>query len=91
MLLERGENREENNMGCEICGRSDCTRSFHSLEEQEEFDTKTGRYAPDDPDDEVNDDGDNLSLLFPREEKISVVTLCHTMAGIKNEVYSQWL
>jgi len=31
---------------CEICGRSICTRSFHSLSEQEEFDTKTGRYAP---------------------------------------------
>jgi hypothetical protein len=31
---------------CEICGRSSCTRSFHSLSEQEEFDTKTGRYAP---------------------------------------------
>ena len=25
-------------MGCEICGRGACTRSFHSLEEQEEFD-----------------------------------------------------
>lgn len=25
-------------MGCEICGRSACTRSFHSLEAQEEFD-----------------------------------------------------
>ena len=25
-------------MGCEICGREACTRSFHSLEEQEEFD-----------------------------------------------------
>ena len=24
-------------MGCEICGRGACTRSFHSLEEQEEF------------------------------------------------------
>jgi hypothetical protein len=33
-------------MGCEICGNSACTRCFHSLEEQEEFDTKTGRYAP---------------------------------------------
>lgn len=31
---------------CEICGRSSCTRSFHALSEQEEFDTKTGRYAP---------------------------------------------
>ena len=34
-------------MSCEICGRGACTRSFHSLKEQEEFDTKTGRYAPD--------------------------------------------
>lgn len=25
-------------MACEICGRSSCTRSFHSLEAQEEFD-----------------------------------------------------
>ena len=25
-------------MGCEICGRGACTRSFHSLEQQEEFD-----------------------------------------------------
>lgn len=25
-------------MGCEICGRNTCTRSFHSLEEQGEFD-----------------------------------------------------
>ena len=25
-------------MGCEICGRGACTRSLHSLEEQEEFD-----------------------------------------------------
>lgn len=33
-------------MSCEICGRGACTQSFHSFEEQEEFDTKTGRYAP---------------------------------------------
>ncbi len=25
-------------MSCEICGRGSCTRSFHSLEAQEEFD-----------------------------------------------------
>ena len=25
-------------MSCVICGRNSCTRSFHSLEEQEEFD-----------------------------------------------------
>ena len=26
-------------MGCEICGRGSCTRSFHSIEEQESFDS----------------------------------------------------
>ncbi len=31
-------------MACEICGKTVCTRCFHSLEEQEEFDTKTGRF-----------------------------------------------
>jgi hypothetical protein len=25
-------------MGCEICGRNNCTRTFHSIEEREEFD-----------------------------------------------------
>ena len=25
-------------MSCEICGRNNCTRSFHSLEEQQDFD-----------------------------------------------------
>jgi hypothetical protein len=25
-------------MGCEICGRGACTRSFHSLQEQKDFD-----------------------------------------------------
>jgi len=25
-------------MSCEICGRGNCTRSFHSLNEQNEFD-----------------------------------------------------
>lgn len=25
-------------MSCEICGRANCTKSFHSLEEQEAFD-----------------------------------------------------
>lgn len=25
-------------MSCEICGSSNCTRSFHSLEEQQNFD-----------------------------------------------------
>ncbi len=34
-------------MGCTICGRNACCQSLHSIEEQEEFETKTGRYAPD--------------------------------------------
>ena len=25
-------------MGCEICGRNNCCKSFHSLEEQKSFD-----------------------------------------------------
>ena len=25
-------------MACEICGRNSCTRSFHALDEQKEFD-----------------------------------------------------
>lgn len=27
-------------MGCRICGRSSCTESFHSIEEQEEFEKR---------------------------------------------------
>lgn len=27
-------------MSCEICGRGSCTRSFHSIEAQEEFDER---------------------------------------------------
>lgn len=34
-------------MACELCGRNSCERWLHSLEEQEEFDTKTGRYVED--------------------------------------------
>jgi len=26
-------------MGCEICGRGNCTRSYHSIEEQNEHDS----------------------------------------------------
>ena len=29
-------------MACEICNRFNCTRSFHSLAEQKEFDDNTG-------------------------------------------------
>jgi hypothetical protein len=41
-------------MACQICGRNSCIKSFHSFEEQEEWETKTGRYAPDEGD--IKDD-----------------------------------
>ena len=31
-------NKKNNNMGCEICGRNNCCKSFHSFEEQQNFD-----------------------------------------------------
>lgn len=31
-------------MSCEICSRGNCCRSFHSLEEQQEFDSIVGPY-----------------------------------------------
>ncbi len=30
-------------MSCEICGRGNCTSSFHSLEEQDAFDEIAGK------------------------------------------------
>jgi len=42
-------------MSCEICGRGACTRSFHSFQDQDDFDNKTGKYSVgDDVDNEVN-------------------------------------
>ena len=34
-------------MGCKICGRNSCTSSFHSIEEQTEFEEKTEHYKQD--------------------------------------------
>ena len=42
-------------MACKICGRTACTESFHSLEEQEEFETKTGRYAENEENEEESE------------------------------------
>jgi hypothetical protein len=39
-------------VGCKICGRNACASWMHSIEEQEEWETKTGRYAPDEEDEE---------------------------------------
>ena len=44
------EFEKEDKMACEICGRSSCTRSFHSLQDQEDFDNKIGKYAKEDDD-----------------------------------------
>ena len=30
-------------MACRICGRSSCTESFHSLEEQDKYEEKDGK------------------------------------------------
>jgi len=44
-------------MSCEICGENYCCASFHSLEEQEEYETKTGRFLPEpDEDEDMKDD-----------------------------------
>ena len=33
-------------MSCKICKRQACTESFHSIQDQEDFENKTGKYAP---------------------------------------------
>lgn len=48
--------KELDESGCEICGRGSCTRSFHSLSDQEDFDAKTGKYAPDEEIEDTDDD-----------------------------------
>lgn len=32
-------------MGCEICGRGNCDRCFHPLDEQEEYDILKEKYG----------------------------------------------
>ena len=41
-------------MACEICKRNSCSRMFHSLEDQEAFDNKTGKYSEDDNEDNIS-------------------------------------
>lgn len=31
-------------MACKICGRNNCDKSFHTLEEQDDFDDRFGKY-----------------------------------------------
>jgi hypothetical protein len=50
-------------MSCEICGRNNCTRSFHSLEEQEEYDNNIG--------DRIEDAKDKLKIaLMARADEL---------------------
>lgn len=56
-------------MSCEICGRQNCCRSFHSLREQNAFDLKTGKsdvdYYPED--DALVDLGEDTVAQFEAE------------------------
>ena len=36
-------------MSCRICGRNSCTESFHSLEEQDQYEEKDGRLVRKNP------------------------------------------
>ena len=52
-------------MACEICKRGSCTRSFHSLEEQERFDSKQ----------QMSDDIDELrDEIIEQKEEINRLT-----------------
>ena len=55
-------------MSCEICGRSSCTRSFHSLEAQELFDEMNGK----DRDDLINDVVELRAKLAAAREKLEL-------------------
>lgn len=51
-------------MSCEICGRGACTRSFHSLEDQDRFDARQ----------EMSDDvGVLRELLQEAQEEIAAL------------------
>ena len=43
-------------MACKICGRGACIESFHTIEEQVEWETKSGRYAPDSDSEEAGEE-----------------------------------
>jgi len=54
-------------------------RCFHSIEEQEEFDTKTGRYAPDDDNDTekvVEYEGERMKKLFALAARAEGAAAC---------------
>jgi hypothetical protein len=57
-------------VACRICGRGACTESFHSIQDQEEWQTKTGRYAPEDTEDTQHREQDAAAILVERAEEI---------------------
>jgi hypothetical protein len=70
-------------MACEICGRGSCTRSFHSLEEQEEFDTKTGRYASSEPTDAAMSDS-HIDKKQPQCRDCPIATLERALRNVRD-------
>jgi len=50
-------------MACEICGRGNCTRSFHSLEEQEKYDKYSNKT-----------ERELISELIDRDDEIEFLT-----------------
>lgn len=66
-------------MACEICGRNSCTRSFHALEEQNDFDNiadsikdRMGEYLKN----KINllpDEGDNDKVLVSLDAVLALI------------------
>jgi len=71
-------------MACEICGKSVCIRSFHSLDEQDEFDTKTGRFAPEPKEPPMMLDAELTKNAVERSVK-SVLGMAAAFAKMKKE------
>lgn len=66
-------------MACEICGRNSCTRSFHSIEEQDNFDEIANqikdrmksslKYRIE----RLDDYGDETRILVDLDEVLSII------------------
>lgn len=52
-------------MGCHICGRNSCAIWMHSIEDQEDFENKTGKYS---------EDSDNFHSLTDNEADTTEIT-----------------
>lgn len=54
-------------MVCKICGRAACTESFHSFQEQEEFDMKERGYVPSD---QLTDADERIASLEQERDQL---------------------